>query len=351
MRGAWARLIAATAALAALVSLQGAPLAAEDAVAKFYAKHPIDIIVPYGPGGYYDIGARLIARYWGKYIPGRPSIVVENQPSAGGIGLAERFIAGLGNDGTQVGVLQRAVPQYALIGYQGAKFDPTKLTWIGSLSSYAHDSYVLVVNSDHPAKSIEDLRAGKVPTRIGAGRSGSANLLYALIAQDLLKIKVDIVRGYDGTAPIFLAMQSHEVDGVFADLSTISVAAANQWRDKQIVPVVQMGRKTRLPELGDVPSVREMISSPDDLKFLDFAELPFFIALPVAAPAGIPADRARALSAGFMAMGRDPQFLDEARRMKFEVSPIDGAAVDHAIDTAAAAPESVKDRFLRLVSQ
>ena len=99
-------------ALPALASRRAAAQTAE----KFYAGRTITLIVPFGPGGYYDIGARLIARHLGDTIPGKPHVIVQNQPSAGGIGLANRFAAGADNDGSVIGVLQRAVPQYGLIG-------------------------------------------------------------------------------------------------------------------------------------------------------------------------------------------------------------------------------------------
>src|SRR5262249_44701415 len=144
----------------------------------------ITLIVPFGPGGYYDIGARLVARHLGAKIPGKPHVVVQNQPTAGGIGLANRFAAGADNDGTVIGTLQRAVPQYGLIHYQSVRFDPLKLTWIGSLSAYADDSYVLIINAGHTATTLAALQKPDGKTRLGAGRSGSANLIFALIAKD-----------------------------------------------------------------------------------------------------------------------------------------------------------------------
>ncbi|MCC6888775.1 MAG: hypothetical protein IT536_09595 [Hyphomicrobiales bacterium] len=318
---------------------------------QFYSGRNLTIVVPYGPGAYYDVGTRLVARHLGKHIAGRPNIVVQNQPSAGGIGLANRFATGADNDGLLLGVLQRAVPQYAFVGHHSARFDPLKLTWIGSVSSYANDTYLLILNADHKAKTVKELQFATYKTRLGSGRSGSANLLYALVAKEVLKIKVDMVRGYEGTAPIFLAQQRGEVDGLFADLSTIQVAAIDQWKSKKILPIVQFGRKTRYPDLPDVPLARELVTDQEDLQFLDFAEMPFFIALPLAGPAGIPADRAKALRDGFAALANNQEFLAEARKMNYEVSPIGGAHVLDAIAQAAQASSTVKERFKALISQ
>jgi tripartite-type tricarboxylate transporter receptor subunit TctC len=325
--------------------------AMSQSVEQFYSNRNLTLIVPFGPGAYYDVGTRLVARHLGKHIPGHPNIVVQNQPSAGGIGLANRFATGADNDGALLGVLQRAVPQYAFVGYQSAKFDPLKLTWIGSVSSYQHDAYLMVLNASHPVRTIAELRTTTEKTRLGSGRSGSANLLYGLVAADVLKINIDMVRGYEGTAPIFLAQERGEVDGLFADLSTIQVAAAEQWRTKKIVPVVQFGRKTRFSEVSDVPTARELITDQNDLDFLDFSELPFFIALPLAGPVGMPADRVKALRDAFVALANDQAFLDEAKKMNYEVSPIGGDKVLDAIEQAAKASSDVKARFKALISQ
>lgn len=316
-----------------------------------YAGKTIDIIVPYPPGGYYDIGARLVARYLGEHIVGHPRVVVENQPNAGGIGLAQRFAAGEDNDGTVLGALQRSLPQYAIVGYQNANFDPTKLSWIGTVSNYQNDAYVLFVNADNPAKTVQELEAASTPTRLGSGRAGSANLIYALIAKQALKINVDIVRGYGGSAPIFLAEQNHEVDGFFADLSDVKVGMAEQWRTRQIVPVVQFGRKTRLAELADTPTARELVTVPAEKSLLEFSELPFSIALPFAAPAGVPKDRVAALRQGFMAMAKDGRFLADATKMHFEASPVSGEEVAGDVATMAEASSEVKSQFKALISK
>jgi tripartite-type tricarboxylate transporter receptor subunit TctC len=320
------------------------------AVEKFYAGRAVNIIVPFGPGGYYDIGARLIARHFGQYIPGKPNVIVQNQPSAGGIGLANRFAAGADNDGATLGVLQRAVPQYGLIHYQSARFDPLKITWLGSISAYETDSYVLILNASHPAKTLAALSAPDGKTRLGAGRSGSANLIFALVAKDLFKLNVDIIRGYEGTAPIFLALQRGEVDGLLADLSTIKVVLSELWKTRQVIPVVQFGRKTRLEDVADVPTARELVQDPAQRKFLEFAELPFFMALPLAGPTGIPPERVKALQEAFMAMAADKAFLDDARKMNFAVDPISGDAVRDLIVDAAKAPADVMAEFKQLVS-
>ena len=344
-------MLGATGAASGLGALTGtARTATAQSAEAFYAGRTMSLIVPFGPGAYYDIGARLVARHLGEHIPGKPRIIVENQPTAGGIGLANRFAFGAQNDGSVIGVVQRAVPQYALINYQSIKFDPLKLAWIGSVSAYANDAYVLLINTKRGIKTLADLRNPDVKIKLGSGRAGSANLIFALVAKNLFNLNYEIVRGYEGTAPIFLALRRGEVDGLFADWSAIKVAAADLWRDKAVTALVQFGRKARHPDLPDVPTARELVHDPAERQFLSFAELPFFIALPVLAPSGVPPERLAALQSGFMAMAKDAAFLGDADKMKYAVDPISGDAVREQIADAAKAPADALKKFKDIIA-
>jgi tripartite-type tricarboxylate transporter receptor subunit TctC len=343
------RLAGATMAVALL--LVAVDKAAAQSPEQFFKGRTVKLVVTQGPAGYYDIGARLISRHWGRFIPGQPNVVVQNQTGAAGVGLANRLAAGaIENDGTVLGVLQRGVPQYAFIGYQGIKFDPLTLTWVGSLSSYATDSYVLIINSSHPAKTVADLANPNLKTRLGANNAGSANLAFSLLAKEIFKLNIDIIRGYEGTAPIFLAQERGEVDGVVAGFSTIRTSMAEPWAKKAVTPVVQFGRKTRLPELSEVPTARELVKDPADLALLEFAELPFFTALHIAGPAGVPPDRLKAMQQAFMAMTTDAAFLEDAKKMNFDIDPIDGDAVKDALLHASKTPPDLMARFNALIS-
>jgi hypothetical protein len=78
-------------------------------------------------------------------------------PGAGGLVTANRVYNGSERDGSVLTKLERAVPQLAIQGNRNANFDPVKFTWLGSLSSYANDAYLMLVNASHPAKTAADL--------------------------------------------------------------------------------------------------------------------------------------------------------------------------------------------------
>src|SRR5713101_2532274 len=139
-----------------------------DALTEFYRGRQINLIVGYGTGGGYDVYARLLARYLGKYMPGNPGVIVQNMPGAASLRAVNYLYNAAPKDGTVVGTFARDMPLLSIMGSPNARFDPLRLTWLGSSSSYANDAYLLLTRTDAPVKSIEDARrAGKPPLVLG----------------------------------------------------------------------------------------------------------------------------------------------------------------------------------------
>lgn len=337
-------------AFALCLSLGAALPAAAQSVEQFYKGRSVLLLVGVAPGGINDISARLVAHYLGRFLPGNPSIAVQNMPGAGGLLTANHLYNIAERDGSVIAGLERAIPQLAIAGDPNVKFDPLKFTWLGSLSTYADDAYLLIVNARHPAKSVADLNKPGITTSLGTVGAGSSNLAFALIAKEVLGLHVEIVSGYTGAAPMFAAMQGGELDGQVIGVSSIRAGQRNLWDEKLIRPLVQFGRVTRLSELPDVPTGRELAPDANARELIEFAELPFFMALPFVAPPGLPPDRAEALQHAFMAMVADRGFRDDAKRLGLDISPIDGDAVMKLLARSAATPKEVIARYNSLAA-
>lgn len=326
-----------------------APVAAET-VAEFYKGKTVKVLVGLPPGGVYDISARIMARYLGNYIPGNPSVVVQNLPSAGGLVVANRLYANTSeHDGLTLAVIERSVAQLAIEGDPNAHFDPTKFNWLGSMSSYKEDGYLLLINADHPAKTVADLNKPGVKTRIGGGNAGSSNRHFAAITKEVLGLNIDVVRGYPGATNIFFAMQNGEVDGQVIGYGSSRAGQRALWDAHLLRPLIQFGRVTRLKDFPDVPTGRELAKTPDALALIEFAELAFFMAMPMLAPPDVPADRAAALKAAFMEMCKDKQFIADANKLSLEVSPLDGEGIVALLKRAAATPKEIIERYEKLI--
>jgi tripartite-type tricarboxylate transporter receptor subunit TctC len=328
----------------------GISLADAQSVEQFYKGRTITLLVSTSPGGLYDLNGRLIARYLGRFIPGQPTIVVQNTPGAGGLALANRLANTIERDGSVVAVVQPATPLLAFQGDANAKFDPLKLTWLGSLSSSANDAAPLIVNASYPAKTALDLKQPGIPAKIGADVPGATNLIFGTIARDVLGLNVQLVRGYQGSPTLFLAMQRGEIDGQVVFLGALKSSQPTLWNNHLVRPLVQFGRISRLSSLSDVPTGRELVSDPKALALLDFAEVPFFMAMPLLGPPDIPPDRVKALQSAFTEMTRDPGFISELAAAQLEFSPIDGNAVRQLLEQASATPKEVIARYTALVT-
>lgn len=307
------------------------------------------LIIPTAPGGINDLAGRLVARHLGHFIPGHPAIAVRNMPEGGGLALANRFAATRNPDGASIAIIQRGIAQLAVQGLPQAKFDPLKLTWLGSLSDFSDDAYMLVLNSVHPAHSVADLR-GPFHAKIGADRPGSGNMTFARLAKTALHLNIDIAGGYKGAASMFAAMKSGTIDGQVISLNSMRAAQGDLWKSGAVRPIVQFGRVTRHPDLPNVPTARELIHDPATRELMEFAEMPLFMALPFVAPAGVPADRAHALETAFMAMVKDKAFLADAHRVKLSITPVDATGIYALIRKMNATPSDVIARYNAVVS-
>jgi tripartite-type tricarboxylate transporter receptor subunit TctC len=334
------------------IVLASAGGAAAQSVEAFYKGRTINFLVASVAGGVNDLMARLISRHLGRHIPGNPSIIVQNQQGSSGLVLANRIYSGAEKDGSVIAILERATPQLAIQGDPNARFDPLKMIWLGSVSSYGNDSYVFWVNAGFSAKSVADLKApGGPPVRVGTTGAGATNGIFTNIAKEVLGLRnIQNVRGYRGAAAVFLAQQRGEVDAQIVGHSAIKVGQAALYNAGAFRPLVQFARATRAPDLPDVPTGRELTNDPKALALLAFAEAPFFMALPVVAPPDLPRERASALQAAFTAMTRDPAFVAEITKMGQDLSPIDGEGVRKLIAQMGETPKDVIVRFSEIVA-
>ena len=326
-------------ATAGLLAALAAPAARADAVAEFYAGKTVHVIIGYSVGGGYDLYARLLARHMSQYIPGKPNIIPDNKPGAGSL-MAANFIYGAApKDGTAFGTFGRGIAMEPLFDRsQGARFDPTKFTWIGSITD---ETSVCAMATATGIKSWAELKASPKPVAVGATGSGSDTDIYAFAARKLLGAPLKLVTGYPGGSEINMALQRGEVDGRCGwSWSSLRSRERQLYDEKKIAVVAQIGSK-RHEELPDIPTFLELATEPKNVAALRLIVARENMARPFAAPPGVPADRAAALRAAFDATVKDPAFLAEAQKMSLDVRPLNGAGIDALIKEIYATPKDV----------
>src|SRR6476469_6516469 len=347
MLAPWRAAMVVTAALAATP-------AHADTVADFYKGKQINLIVGYGPGGGYDTYARLLARHFGRFVPGNPNVIVQNMPGAGSLRAVNYLYNVAPKDGATIGTFARNMPLIGLLGgNSNVQFNPRRFTWLGSTSSFVHDAYILIVRKDAPVKSIDEARRADLPALLLGGNAKSATGNdVPIILRDTIGLHVKQVVGYPDSAAIFLAIERGEVHGRTVDLSSVR-SMRPEWLkpDSGFRVLVQFGRATRHPDFPDVPTARELAKNEAARALIELVELPYTLSRPFAAPPDIPADRAMALQRAFLAVHSDARYLEDAARLKVDVSPIEGAGVLQAIDRIAGAPPELLEYVRRLLAE
>jgi tripartite-type tricarboxylate transporter receptor subunit TctC len=335
-------------AIVAALALSGFVTGARAQTGDFYATHPITLISSFAAGGFNDLASRLVARHIGRFIPGAPNVIVKNIPGAGGVIAANHLYQMAARDGTVIGQLDRGIPQTGFRGAPNVKFDVLGFTWLGSLSTYANEACILWVRKDHPAMSLADLQGPKLRTRLGTV-PGATNHLLSKVSKKVLGLNVDVITGYPGAGPIWIGLLNGEIDGQIIGTSSVESSHPHLLRDGGIRPLVQFGRRTRMQGYENVPTGLEVARNDDERAIVEFAELPFVTSLPFVAPPGVPADRAQILDAAFQGMIVDADFIQDAQRMKIELSPIAGKPLLELLKRYARISPSVIERYNQVI--
>lgn len=321
------------------------PAAADD-IEKFYQGRQIQMFVGSAVGSGYDINARAVARHYGRHIPGSPSVIVQNQPGAGGLIMTNSLANTAPKDGTAIGATINGVPTAHLLQPSAVRFDPTKLNWIGSSN---RDLQVFYVWHDVPVHKLEDILTKEIV--VGATTRGTSTVDFPLVANKILGLRLKIVSGYSGTAQIHKAMESGEVQGVPA-LAWASLRTLNSdWLANKKIKILAQWNMPPRDELADVPSVSSLAKSDIDRAALRLLTSRLEAGRPFLAPANVPADRVAALRQAFDQTMKDPAFLTEATKLNLDISPMTGQEITSLVDELSAIPESVIEKVRNALNE
>jgi len=339
--------MAMKAVLAALLLsfLAAAPAHAED-VAGFYRGKQVRFIVGSAPGGTYDLLARIVARHIGAHIPGNPSIIVQNQPTAGGMVMANQLYALGPKDGTVIGVPLNGIPAAPLLQPAAAHFDAAKLIWLGSTHS---EPYVAYAWHTAPVQSLAEVLTK--PLIVGATTPGTTMSDFPLLTNAVLGTKFKIVPGYGSTPQMNEALERGEIEGVAGfGWFALNAQVPQLIAEKQINVLAQFGfARSRL--LPDTPLMIDLAKTPADRQALAMLFGRTEYGRPYFLPPDVPADRVDALRRAFDATMKDDGFAADAAKIGFAVDPLTGEQVQALVAALADTPPGVVARVRAALSQ
>ena len=298
----------------------------------------VDLYIGYSVGGGYDIYARLLARHMGRHLPGKPTIVPRNMEGAGSLRLANWLYKAAPRDGSAFGTIGRAVAFEPLFGEQGALFRGTEFGWIGSAND---EVSVCAAWGRTGIGRFEDLYAQEVFVGGTGGNSDTDTFPKAL--NSILGTRMKLVTGYPGGNDITLAMQRGEVQARCGwSWSSIKTNHAAWVKDGTLKILAQLALEKH-PDLPQVPLILDMVKTQEQRTVLRLVFAGQVMGRPFLAPPGVPAERLATLRKAFMATMQDPAFLAEAEKIKLEIRPVPGEAVQKLVaEVYSSPPEVVK---------
>jgi len=318
-----------------------------DPVADFFSHKTLTLIAGFPPGGGYDTYIRVLSRYYGRFIPGNPSVVPANMPGAGSMTAANRIYNNEPNDGTVLGEFASSVVMEPLLGDKAALFDPSKFSWIGSMSQDV--AYCGVWQTPGAAATFDEMY--KKQTIFGGGAPAAITYQHPMILKNVLGADVKVIPGYAGTRDIDLAMHRGEVNGECGFYeSSIKAQFKDDVTSGRMKLVIQMGpRKSN--EFGDVPSVYDYAKTDDDRAVLDVHFKQLVLGRPLAGPPGIPPDRLAALREAFMATMKDKDFLAEAGKLGLDIDPATADDVQALLERFAAFSPAIFEKARQAIGR
>lgn len=331
--------------LAATVALAPAPAAiAQD----FYQGKTIQVIVGNVSSSGYDPYGRVLARHMAKHIPGKPTVIVQNMPGAGSIKATDYTFNIAPKDGTQITLVMPGAFMEPLTGDPTKfRYDATKFEYLGTADS---GTRLCFTRANSAVKTWED--ATKTKSIMAATAAGSSLWDYPHFLRSLAGAQFSVVSGYPGPADAILAVERGEADGICGlELSTIKTLRP-QWFERgqtqaNLFMQIAMEPHPELKALG-IPEMWPIIP-PQNKDVVDLIVAQQAFQRPFIAPPGTAPAQLKVLREAFMATWRDPEALEDAKRMKIDVNPKSGEEVAALVKKIYASPKELIDRMAKAI--
>jgi tripartite-type tricarboxylate transporter receptor subunit TctC len=326
--------------LTSLAVIAATPAAAQ---APNLAGKNVTMLIGFGPGGGYDLWGRVVARHIGKHLPGNPTVVPQNMPGGGSFNAANNIYTIAPKDGTVLGIIARDAALGPLTGAPGARFDPLKITWVGTPTT---ETNVCIATDKAKVKTVKDLYENELI--IGNTGVGTGTYSYPKALNGMLGTKFKLISGFPSSSDVFLAMERGEVDGICESLDSV-VGKRPDWIASKKVNVLFQGGVEPNPELKGIPFVVDLARNEEQKQSIEFLYAGQGIGRPFVAPPDLPADRLKMLRDAFNATMKDPDFIADVKKQGLDLEPEDGEHLAALIKKIYATPKPIVDKVSELV--
>jgi tripartite-type tricarboxylate transporter receptor subunit TctC len=300
------------------------------AQSNFYEGKTIRIIVGFSPGGGYDALARMLSRHMPKYIPGQPTILVENMTGAGSLLAANHIFKVAKPDGLTFGHFSGGFAYSQLMKQPGIEFDVRKFVFVGAV---ARDESAIALTKASGITSMDQWYAAKTPVKLGTtgpGAFGTDNVIKVVKAA--LNLPIQIISGYKGTADMRLATESGEIDGTTWGWDSMRGTWQKAIESGTVTVVLQTVPKP-FPDLAKVPLAISFAKTAEAKQLIEFGiHYPSKITKTLALPPGTPLERAEILQRALQETVKDPAFIAEAEKAKIGLAPVSAEEMRRTVE-------------------
>lgn len=176
----------------------------------FYAGRTIKIVVGNPVGGGFDVHTRLVSRNLGVHISGKPNVIIANMPGGGGVAAANYLFQGAKPDGLTIGVWNPSLILRQALRDEGTRFESARFRWIGSIT---RSTEACAIMGSRGLRNWQQIRASNEPIVMAATRPGAGSHYLPTLLRSGTGVRFQVIAGYEGTAPIIMALQRGEVHG------------------------------------------------------------------------------------------------------------------------------------------
>jgi len=302
--------------------------------ANFYEGKTINIMIG-AKSGSLEIAAQVVAHHLGKYLPGKPTVIIQHVPGAAHL-LATNNVFNISRpDGLTILASNPNVAIAQLSKVEQVRFDVRKFLWLGSSGA---DGVMFSIRSDLPYKSWDELKKADKELVAGTTGPGSNAHDFPLLLKEFAGLKLKLISGYPANSDVLLAIERKEVDAWSALGTTIRLAA-----DRGAVRPLVRGR-TPVPGFENLPVDEDLATSALGKSLMAIKSLPLAIGRAFAAAPGTPADRVAMLRDAFAKAINDPEMLAEAKKAKINMHFISHEQVQKDFNALLnQTPETLKD--------
>lgn len=337
----------ASATLGLTVTMAAIGIVPMCAAQDFYAGKTVTVIVGNTAGSGYDAYGRALARHMPKYIPGKPTMVVQNMPGAGSIKSVEYTTTIAPKDGTAFTLAMPGALIEPLTGDPSKyRYDPTKLAYVGTADS---GTRLCMTLPSSKIKSMTDARSGKAI--MAATALGSSAFDYPNFLNKLAGTQFTVTTGYPGPGDLFLAAERGEADGVCGLEFSTYMTLRPGWLEgpQKGNPLVQAGLEPspRATRLG-FPWLFDFIKA-EDKPVVELIVSQQVFQRPFLAPPGTPEAQLKILRSAFMATMKDPELLEEAKKSSIEINPKSGEEVEALVARIYGSPKDLIERMAKAI--